>query len=527
MAFKPMKVQVQEQIVNSFTPTDEQVNIKDIVLQGKNIKVIAGAGSGKSSTLRYIAQVIPEKIFLALCFNTANAKESNEHRDKPDNIVYSTGHSIAYRRLIDYTFKKKLQEWLDYRDLEYYDMYSLWGEEKVNQLTKAVLNCITWFCRSDKKMIQSFAETFFRNYTENPENDIILLNKEIRLLSDITKLYWEKLIDKQSAARITPDVYLKLYDLEKHLITEVYDPKTKSYIVPDVIFLDEAQDTNPVMVSIFARQVQQKGLVGDPMQQLYEWRGAGRAMDDFEDYKLGYLTESFRFNSEIAHYANTVLSKAGSSMQLIGSSKKNTIETKAHLCRTNAAVLSKISTFIGTNIKVYTSIDLKNTFSKLYHMQSCFFNEKPMYPCKELSNITDRVSLEKAVRFSEELSRLEKLGANIRKQGENLTSIKKKLEAIIVKNPSDADIVITTIHAAKGMEYDQVTIDEDFINQEEEETYEEMLERLWSTNSLCCLLYVAITRARVVAYVPEVLESTFEKEELKLLETIFKEEELL
>nr|WP_249816408.1 UvrD-helicase domain-containing protein [Bradyrhizobium sp. 180] len=45
-------------------------------------------------------------------------------------------------------------------------------------------------------------------------------------------------------------------------------------IAADFILLDEAQDTNPVVLDVLRKQPAQMVYVGDKYQQIYEWRGA-------------------------------------------------------------------------------------------------------------------------------------------------------------------------------------------------------------------------------------------------------------
>jgi ABC-type transporter Mla maintaining outer membrane lipid asymmetry ATPase subunit MlaF len=74
-------------------PTTEQQNISQLVKEGHNVKVIAGAGAGKSSTLRYVAKQVPARNVLVLIFNKANAVETLEHPDRPTNLFACTSHS--------------------------------------------------------------------------------------------------------------------------------------------------------------------------------------------------------------------------------------------------------------------------------------------------------------------------------------------------------------------------------------------------------------------------------------------------
>jgi len=134
---------------------------------------------------------------------------------------------------------------------------------------------------------------------------------------------WDKLISNTNKIDITPDIYLKLFQLNECLISRVYDDTSKSFVEVDILCLDEAQDTNPVTEAIFRNQVHlQKVVVGDGNQQLYAWRGAGATMRNFPDFERGYLTESFRFNGKIADMANKVLLKVNAPIDLKGLSTK-------------------------------------------------------------------------------------------------------------------------------------------------------------------------------------------------------------
>ena len=68
----------------------------------------------------------------------------------------------------------------------------------------------------------------------------------------------------------------------------------------DFILLDEAQDTNPVVLDVLRRQSAQMVYVGDKYQQIYEWRGAVNAMEQMATDGVTYLTMSFRFGPVIA-----------------------------------------------------------------------------------------------------------------------------------------------------------------------------------------------------------------------------------
>ena len=59
---------------------------------------------------------------------------------------------------------------------------------------------------------------------------------------------------------------------------------TEPKIDADFLFLDEAQDTNPVLEEVFAAQRghAQLVMVGDSAQAIYGWRGARDVMTGFD-----------------------------------------------------------------------------------------------------------------------------------------------------------------------------------------------------------------------------------------------------
>lgn len=231
MAFKPNKI--VNIATKTITPTAEQVFNMNLVKAGNNVKIVAGAGTGKSSSLRYIAESIPAKNFLVLCFNSANAVESNAHPERPENIFYSTVHSVAYKAVVDYKFKKKLGGYLDYKDLPEGTescLPALTEKDRAKAIItvqKAILDCIVYFCRSDSSDIQSFAENRYKyefTYTKDRPNlleELELSANEIANLVCLTQAYWSNLIKADSSTKISHDVYLKMFQLSGEAIDEI------------------------------------------------------------------------------------------------------------------------------------------------------------------------------------------------------------------------------------------------------------------------------------------------------------------
>ena len=486
-------------------PTNEQQLIGQLSTEGKDIIVIAGAGCGKSSTLRYQAeQLLPlGKNLLVLTFNAANAEETREHPDRPANLFACTVHSLAYRAL----GLRKTANYLAWEDIPMKELTELSKQLAVSPkeqktvltlLRNGVTKAVTNFCQSSSRSITDTLSNYLNWYFGCEDISLALVEEQVDIVASVALTYWSWLSKDSNKEKWTPDVYLKIYQLTRPKLKQVFDATTKDWVDVHAVALDEAQDTNGVTEAIFGYQTHlQRFIVGDPNQQLYRWRGAGKAMDNFPTFTPAYLSTSFRFNSEIARMANIVLKMNNSPFLLTGSGTKKTVETKAILCRTNAAVIQYLFGYaMQGKERIYCSLNLKQTFSKLYHINSCYFNEAPKYPNSELLKIKDRQSLEEAVAHSEELQRLVKLNLALTKQAGSLTKAKQLIEQVLVSSMSEASLCISTCHASKGLEYCEVTLAEDFIKLQEDEPVD-VTAILEGDVDLRCMLYVAITRAKV------------------------------
>lgn len=495
--------------------TTEQQLIGQLSSEGHNVIVIAGAGCGKSSTLRYQAeQLLPlNKNLLVLTFNAANAEETREHPDRPANLFACTVHSLAYRAL----GLRKTANYLAWEDIPMKELTELSKElasspkeQKTvltllrNGVTKAIIN----FCQSSSRSITDILPNYLNWYFGCEDISLGLAEEQVTIIANVTLTYWSWLSKESNREKWTPDVYLKIFQLTRPKIKQVFDATSKEWVDIHAVALDEAQDTNGVTEAIFSYQTHlQRYIVGDPNQQLYRWRGAGRAMDNFPTFTPAYLSTSFRFNEEIARMANIVLKMNDAAFALTGSGTKTEIETKAILCRTNATVIQYLFAYaLQGREKVYCSLNLKQTFSKLYHLNSCYYNEMPKYPNSELLRIKDRQTLEEAVAHSEELQRLVKLNLALINQAGSLTKAKALIEKVLVTSMSEASLCISTIHSSKGLEWDEVTLAEDFIKIPEDEPVN-IEDILAGDVDLRCMLYVAITRAKVRFNPPSYLVS--------------------
>src|SRR3954466_13436228 len=80
-------------------PTDEQQEIIDVVATGTDTVIEAGAGTGKSSTLRMVGCDAAERgqRGLVVYFNRVPAAEAR--RTMPANVTATTAHSLAFNAM--------------------------------------------------------------------------------------------------------------------------------------------------------------------------------------------------------------------------------------------------------------------------------------------------------------------------------------------------------------------------------------------------------------------------------------------
>ena len=247
------------------------------------------------------------------------------------------------------------------------------------------------------------------------------------------------------------DGYLKLWALGRPKLGFQY------------ILLDEAQDTNPVVLDLLSKQQAQIVYVGDKHQQIYEWRGAVNAMATIEGCDETYLTQSFRFGEAIAQAATQVLKTLGETRTVRGNpGVASTIGTngvvRAVLARTNATVILEILQAIALSLRPFViggTTSWKRLLSDVFELKSgkpgtCpeFFGFENWTQVVEFSETEEGEDLRTFVQLVEQHGE--------RKLWAAVSSAQEKEE--------DADIILSTAHKAKGREWELVRLAPDFLS---------------------------------------------------------------
>ena len=450
--------------------TYEQQEIVDTALTGANMVVKAFAGTGKTTTLIEVASEL-QKSSLYIAFNKSIADEAQGKF--PSYVDCKTIHSLAYKYIVTHKMKKKLQGFYSFddiirdRDITTMSKDLAFISRKIRVDTVAVIKD---FCQNSAKDLAEFVKT---NYPSTQDKYILE--------------YWDNMTNEDHPAKMTHDVYLKMFHL-------------KGIKLPyKVIYLDESQDSTPVVLDIVLSQEAQIILVGDEYQSIYEWRGAINAMANLpSSFKELYLTESFRFTPIIASMATKLTYILGNPRAIIGLGKPE-YKTGNHaiICRTNISFLNLLLDAEAKGDKVFILGDLKDLWSKMYHISSLCFKQPVKYPNKELAQYKSYSELMEGAEDIPELVRLIKLTRSL-SDGGGLTTNINRIKSVIVENPELATYTITTAHKSKGLEWDSVTINEDMLVLREDSDLVDTL----TTGQTLELLYVAVTRAKYTVAIP-------------------------
>jgi hypothetical protein len=477
------------------TPTTEQQFILDNQVSRACIQALAG--TGKTTLFRLLAQSNPHLRFLYLTYNRSIADSAN----LPRNAVSLTGHQLAYK-CVGKDYKRKFSNNLN-TGLIKKKMNISWSESAI------VKNTLDKFFLSDDDIIQFHHIALARKASHEESAKYIQLSSII----------WESMKDLNGHFPMTHDGYLKYFTLKGVDLTENFD----------ILLIDEAQDLNPCLKAFIRNQSDLRiYLCGDGSQQIYRYRGADNALGNFieeENATTFSLTHSFRFNNSIAMYANSFLEQLGVSDRLTGinngireSILRNPTQLKDdYLCAyLNRTVLKTIEvaienvnrrTFWVGGIQNYPFTDVFDVLHLLNGERGKIKNKNILRDYKSFNEYKDAAKDTKDL----DMYRILKL---VHKYENELFEIYDKLRSNSTNYIEDAEIILSTCHRAKGLEFHQVVLGDDF------PSYNELSKRreIESIRDELNLMYVAITRSKFYCLTNEKFDSIFNRQH-----NIFKE----
>ena len=473
--------------INGNRFTDEQNAIVNFALTGNDLLVNALAGASKSTTSGQICKELKAKgkKVLYTTFGSRNIRDFNSSYGDYAFVKsnYGLAHvkiGSAYRnagRLFDIF---PIDSIINLCKLEKIEVNG-YEFDKFHQAYD-ILRMITNFCYSvDYQVGEHHAQSEFL-IGDNKEATRYYYNHLLPYASNV----WDEMVDPRSSFPITHDVYMKVW------ASGLWNDGKLPILNFDTIILDERQDSNPPFINVINNQSVQKLVVGDKLQQLYEWRGCVDAMNMLNIKTTLPLSKSFRFGEEIAHLSSDIIyHHTGEDIDMKGFEK---IKTRVHLepvtfknstvlCRTNGACV----THLVKNHLEKRSVKFVGDISKTIK------NIKGILALRSKRKAFGALAVFKSYKELHDYSQTS-AGGEIKTLISVMNTCKKnKIDAnqlidILDKSAKlkSADVTVSTVHKAKGLEFDNVIIGNDFRSKDDED-YEHQ-----DTN----LLYVAVTRAK-------------------------------
>lgn len=464
-------------LMTTFRPTEEQQQALDAFLTGGSLKIEACAGSGKTSTLKLLAHATSKRC-LYVAFNRAIKNEAQS--SFPRHVACKTSHSMAWSvgklYMAQNRLKGRLLPRLLQRELGLSSTGS--GACAAPFLARVLIQSLQKFCQSDDV---TFGLVHIPDSVRVDEEDEAQFR---RAIAPLFKKTWHLLTSPECALPVPHDLYLKQWALS--------NPRVPA----QVIFLDEAQDANPLLLGLLADwqlQGAQLVYVGDRYQQIYSWRGAVNALSTLRTTHTVQLTQSFRYGNEIAHVANAVLRAhrgVPSSIRGLSSLASELTEEMtapdAILCRTNAKVIAELMEHVDARTCAIAG-GVRELIALVRGVESLKRGERLRH-CPELAAFStwDELELHAETELGQDLKPLIKL---VDTYGEE--SLLELLERVDQTREQDAELYLSTAHKSKGLEWASVQLADDFPT-----PYlgDERNPR-WSEEE-AHLLYVACTRAQ-------------------------------
>jgi hypothetical protein len=465
------------------------VQAVDQFQKGGSLKINAYAGTGKTSTLELLAHSTARR-GQYIAFNRDIVNDAKEKF--PTTVNCATTHGLAFRATPS-QYKNNSQK--------------MTGRMSAHQLAD-LLRLKQWQIdrrhtlkpRSQGYLILETLRRFMQSADAEPCAGHVprhgsMLTAPEPTLKAVTefalhgaKHVWGRMKDENDSVPLGHDGYLKLWALS--------DP----VIAADYILLDEAQDTNPVVLDVLRKQPAQMIYVGDKYQQIYEWRGAVNAMEKLETDATSYLTMSFRFGPTIAEAASRVLALLGEMRPIKGNPKVNSrigpVASRTILARTNASAMTAVIETLDAGKKPHLVGGTEELMEMLKGVRDLKEGRQSTVPdFFGFDRWEDVVEFAKSGEGDHLLTFVNLVES--RGEGQLMWALNRTADEEM------SDVVVSTAHKAKGREWSEVRLMDDFLrSQPRRARAGEQPRQNGHDPAEVRLFYVALTRAKEGIDVP-------------------------
>jgi superfamily I DNA/RNA helicase len=457
--------------------------------------VKARAGTGKTSTIEGGFRKNLQSRILLLCFNKSIADAAKARM--PANVTAKTFAGLTWNtpmfdpvKRCDSTYGRVYGHRVNWRFYTSKFANLLRVEDTVIHAARATLNYFV--ATKDKYIGKHHVQKLL--WMGKPKEEQEGFKDEVVTVS--RKLWAMKLNPRDKSMPVNWNDITKMVQVEgdaRHLGQYEY------------VVVDEAQDITACVFDIIQQMRCPTILVGDDFQRLYAFIYTINSLDELSNEPM-YLTESHRFDQNLADQANTVLDLLNhQTPKLKGVGKPTSINyaepTGAHtvLCRTNTGLLAEALKAIRNNKKIHVMGNLMDSVQQLesgYYL-SIGQTEKVTHP--SLIGMKDWTEVEALKEHDTDLAVLFR---QVNTYGNQIPHFCEELETAGEVAECKADVVLSTVHKAKGREWSHVRLNNDFPKlvyfSENERKYKVKKFEVYT-------LYVALTRAQSVLYPNDVL----------------------
>ncbi len=498
-----------------------------------NVIFVASAGTGKTTTLMNLLtdcldKTTPDKI----CFTTftkAGATEAieralvkNTEYSQNDFKAFSTLHAFCYRRIT----RKQMLNYQDYKLLGELTNYPITGSAAYSSKDGFVYNS-----NAGDRIL--YYDSLVRNLKTSSEN---VLNSQIgnRITTDQ--------LDEFMAFYKDFKIKKNKYDFTDQLEAYLDNGINTGY---DYVFVDEAQDLSPLqwdVIDKISKDTKEVYIAGDDKQSIFKFAGGDPSSLINKEGKRIVLDTSYRLPKPVLDYSQKIADQITEKQDYTVQSTKdrgsvNQIRSftdldfnkgtwfllcrnKAHMDIYEHALMRKKQLFVSSsshslfNDKQIKYIKMWEQLRKGYKLKvsdiKVLYND--FLPSgkvvargskKLINSMPDNEMFDKTELVNNFGLKTTTKWDKVFKLPDITTEVLLKAEA---NNKLDAagDVVISTIHATKGKEADNVVILPDIT----ETTYKAMLKDMDNEHRV---FYVAATRARENLYIMTPLTKRFYK----------------
>lgn len=456
-----------------------------------SVGVTAFAGTGKTATILLAAKAIGlARPIHYLVFGRPMKEEAQRRSNAMPNMRCSTVHGLAYDAA-GWRFKERLNRerlkashvaqicGIDRRGWDLGDM--AYGPAAA---ARAAMDTVSNFCQSDDQQVLPSHVPQHERWSRDRQQALEYYAVQL------ATWMWDDLCRPDSwgdgLLTVDHDHYLKMFALS--------EPELRC----DYIFLDEAQDSNPITIHILRQQLDRCRLLvcGDPHQSLYEWRSAVDAMDKLPIGEMCYLTQSWRFGENVADLVNPILTLLDPSKPplrgnpaVMSEVQRNepTETAAAYMSRTNAVMLGKAIELMDAGRKVHVVGGASRFTSFCYgilDLQAKPSARRPKHPWlagfRNFRELLDHCK-DESEHPAEDLVAMVNL---VCQTPGGAFEILRNLKQTVPHGTADS-VNVGTVHQFKGAEMETVALLSDFPREIEDLNDEELR-----------LLYVAMTRGR-------------------------------